>query len=339
MGRARRQAPLGTTKKRYTAHMYSLSSQVADGPASLELLTLAERLRTLAGEERAVQVAFLEHLDAFDARRGYAELGYPSLWGYCTRVLHLAEGAAARRIGAMRALRRHPSLRSALLEGRLSLSTLRALEPVLTEDNVADQLERASFRGLREVETLVAALRPESISSDGLRRSRTELTPSAPTLRALAKSMRCEAVPSRTPGDAPLFSLPTSSPAAGPERSPQVLPNPAELAPAATPPLSGEVPLSTPFTAPSGEPADLPSLRASSEPSRPPVTELARGPFAVAAPPGEERGSTTAGALRESAGTGANPRSALVAACDARRRGAGRPRGAHGPPLPPRAQG
>ena len=180
----------------YTAHVFrflrtagaergpSGATTSEPAPASLELPVLAERLRALAGEERAVQVAFLHHLDALDQRRGHAELGYPSLWAFCLEALHLSEGAAARRIAAMRVLRRHPSLGEALREGRLSLSTLRALEPVLTDESLGDVLARASFRGVREVEALVASMRPAPAPADGFRRSAATSQP-APTLASL----------------------------------------------------------------------------------------------------------------------------------------------------------
>ena len=74
--------------------------------SSLPSDLLARRLAALAGDERAVQADFLLHLDEFDRRRAYLPLGFPSLWAYCLTVLHLREGAAGRRIGAMRVLRR-----------------------------------------------------------------------------------------------------------------------------------------------------------------------------------------------------------------------------------------
>ncbi len=64
----------------------------------LDPQALSARLRALAGEERNVQADFLLHLDALDRGRGFAKLGYPSLWEYCLRALHLCEGAAGRRI-------------------------------------------------------------------------------------------------------------------------------------------------------------------------------------------------------------------------------------------------
>jgi len=70
--------------------------------SSLDARSLARRLGELAGDERHVQVEFLLHLDEFDRRRAWLELGYGSLWTYCLEVLHLREGAAGRRIAAMR---------------------------------------------------------------------------------------------------------------------------------------------------------------------------------------------------------------------------------------------
>src|ERR687883_1643308 len=96
-------------------------------PSSLATDALARRLADLVGDERQVQVAFLLHLDVFDQRRAWAEAGFPSLWEYVLRVLHLREGAAWRRIASMRTLRRFPQLAEELRDGRLCLSTLTLL--------------------------------------------------------------------------------------------------------------------------------------------------------------------------------------------------------------------
>src|ERR671928_2080986 len=100
-------------------------------PSSLAMDALARRLVDLVGEERRVQAEFLVHLEEFDRRRAWAEAGFPSLWEYMLRVLHLREGATWRRMTAMRTVRRFPQLLDALREGRLCLSTLGLLAPVL----------------------------------------------------------------------------------------------------------------------------------------------------------------------------------------------------------------
>jgi 5-methylcytosine-specific restriction endonuclease McrA len=151
----------------------SPDSSSRGGPGSLLALGargLSDRLKDLVGTERDIQADFLLHLAALDTKRWYAELGYPSLWEYCLRALHLREGAAGRRIGAMRVLRRFPQLEPDLRSGRLCLSTLCALSPVLTPENVADLAEKAAFKTKAEVDELVVALKPRPAPADGLRR-------------------------------------------------------------------------------------------------------------------------------------------------------------------------
>src|SRR5512140_1105905 len=108
----------------------------AAAPSSLTPDDLARRLAELVADERDALVDFLLLLDEFDRRRAWAEAGYDSLWSYCQRVLHLREGPAGRRIGAMRVIRRYPRLADALRDGRLCLSTVPLLVPLLRDDNL-----------------------------------------------------------------------------------------------------------------------------------------------------------------------------------------------------------
>src|SRR6266702_3960034 len=139
-------------------------------PSSLDSTALARRLGELAGEEREVQVDFLLHLAEFDQRRAYLEAGFGSLWEYCLKALHLREGAAGRRIAAMRVLRQFPKLQPTLRDGRLCLSTLSLLGQVLTEENAEDLLARAAYKTKAEVEHLVATIRPREAPRDGIRK-------------------------------------------------------------------------------------------------------------------------------------------------------------------------
>jgi hypothetical protein len=139
-------------------------------PSALDSETLARRLGELAGDERNVQVDFLLHLDEFDRRRAYLDLGHRSLWDYCLRALHLREGAAGRRIGAMRVLRRFPRLEPALRDGRLCASTAALLGQVLTDESLDVLVGRAAYRTKAEVEELVVSLRPRPEPQEGIRR-------------------------------------------------------------------------------------------------------------------------------------------------------------------------
>src|SRR5512144_3387423 len=131
-------------------------------PSSLDTSALAACLRASAGEERDRQVDFLLYLDPFDAREAWREAGYDSLWRYCLGELHLREGAAGRRIGAMRVLREFPALEAPLREGRVALTTAVTLRPVLTRENLDEVVARAAFKSDDETRHLVATLLPSS---------------------------------------------------------------------------------------------------------------------------------------------------------------------------------
>ena len=148
----------------------SLPSSLDSADLARRLADLARRLAELAGDERAVQVEFLLHLDEFDRRRAYLDAGYHSLWDYCLRALHLREGAAGRRIGAMRVLRRFPALAPALRDGRICLSTAPLLGQVLTEENVVELVARAAYRTKAEVEELVVSMKPRPTPAEGVRK-------------------------------------------------------------------------------------------------------------------------------------------------------------------------
>src|SRR6266702_7145250 len=162
---------------------------------ALDSAALARRLGELAGDERDVQVDFLFHLDAFDRRRGFLDAGYASLWEFCQRALHLREGAAGRRISAMRVLRRFPVLEGALREGRLCLSTLALLGPVLTPENLEVVVGQAAFRTRAEVDRLVASLQPRAAPKDGLRRVAARPEGQRDSSSSLAVSLCSPAIP------------------------------------------------------------------------------------------------------------------------------------------------
>jgi hypothetical protein len=188
----------------------------ATGPRLLDAPALAKRLRELARDKRNVDVDFLLHLDAFDARNAYLDAGYASLWDFCLRELHLREGAAGRRIGAMRVLRRFPALEAPLRDGRLSLCTITMLGPALTAANLEDVVARAAYRTKSEVDDLVASLQPRVAPKEGIRRlpePRTATTdPVRGANRPPAVTAPCGADPLNPPSDAdPLLASPAAT--------------------------------------------------------------------------------------------------------------------------------
>ena len=122
-----------------------------------ELLRSLERL---IGASRRVESELVPHIAEVDERRLYAQAAAPSMFSYCTTVLHLSEAEAYLRIAAARASREHPMLLAMLADGRLHLSAIAKLAPHLTRENRDVLLERAAHRSKRQVEELVAELAP-----------------------------------------------------------------------------------------------------------------------------------------------------------------------------------
>ena len=122
---------------------------------------LVARVQTLASDERRATVALISSLAEFDARRLFLREGCSSLFTYCTQVLHLSEHAAYGRIEAARAARRLPVLLELLNDGALTLTTVCLLAPHLTEENHERVLAAARYQTKRDVELLVATLRPQ----------------------------------------------------------------------------------------------------------------------------------------------------------------------------------
>jgi hypothetical protein len=131
---------------------------------------LLERAKQLAIEERHATVALLRALAEIDTRRLYLGEGCSSMFTYCTEVLHLSEGGAYNRIEACRAARRYPVIFDLLESSALTLTAVRLLAPHLTDENHRTVLESASLKSKREVEELVAALKPRPDAPTVVRR-------------------------------------------------------------------------------------------------------------------------------------------------------------------------
>jgi len=143
--------------------------------ASVSLATLsnhellAETGRLVATERHAT-AELIALLAEVDSRGLYLEEGFSSLFAYCTQALHLSESAAYDRITAARASRQFPIVLERLVDGAVTLTTVRLLRPHLTADNCERCLDAASHKTKREVECLVASLTPQPDVTASVRR-------------------------------------------------------------------------------------------------------------------------------------------------------------------------
>ena len=121
---------------------------------------LLRRLADLMGRSRRVEADIVAHIAEVDERRLYAREALPSMFAYCTDVLHLSEAEAYLRIAAARASLKHPILLTMLADGRLHLTAIAMLARHLTCENRDGLLERATHRSKRQIEELIAEIAP-----------------------------------------------------------------------------------------------------------------------------------------------------------------------------------
>ena len=134
-------------------------------PQALSDDELLHQVVTIVGRSRSAEASLLAHLAEVDARRLFAREACDSMFGYCVQILHFSEAEAFLRIAAARACRRHPLLLVMLGDGRLHLSAIARLAPLLTEANADAVLARAVHRTKRQIEELIAELAPRPDAS------------------------------------------------------------------------------------------------------------------------------------------------------------------------------
>src|SRR5688572_27373677 len=138
--------------------MWSMTS--SSTPSDLSDRDLLAEVERAVSCERAATARLIALLMELDSRKLYAGQGYASLFTYCVQVLHFSEHAAYLRIEAARVARRFPAVLDRLGDGSLHLSAVSLLSPHLTEANHGEVLGAARHKSKREVEQLVASLRP-----------------------------------------------------------------------------------------------------------------------------------------------------------------------------------
>jgi hypothetical protein len=131
---------------------------------------LLRRLGDLVSRSRRVEADLVAHLGEVDERRLYVREACPSMFVYCTERLHLSEAEAYLRITVARAAREHPRLLAMLSDGRLHLSGIAKLVPLLTRENQDELLRRATHLSKRRIVELVAELAPRPDSPAVIRK-------------------------------------------------------------------------------------------------------------------------------------------------------------------------
>lgn len=123
-------------------HMNELRSLCDDG--------LLASLKSAVERERVSAVYVLEHLREVERRMLHAKYGYASLYEYCLKELKYSEGAAYRRISAMRLLREAPELKEKIADGSVSITAASVTHSYLKKNRDLTQEERDAVIKLAE---------------------------------------------------------------------------------------------------------------------------------------------------------------------------------------------
>ena len=161
---------------------------------------LIDEVKSAAARERGATVRLIALLAELDARRLYLGEGWSSLFTYCVQVLRLSEHAAYGRIEAARVARKFPVVIDLMAEGAVTLTAITLLGPMLTPENHQQVLAEARHRSKRDVERIVARLRPQPSVAESVRK--------LPAPRVAAIDLLPGATSVALPGVAPVLPSP-----------------------------------------------------------------------------------------------------------------------------------
>ena len=128
--------------------------------SSVSDVDLVAGLKALVRQERWLSAAMLGHLGEVDARKLYLPAACSSMVGWCVTVLGMAEQVAFKRIRAARVARKFPVVLEAVAEGRLNLSAVVLIAPVLSEENAAELVAEVSGMSQAEIAVVLARRAP-----------------------------------------------------------------------------------------------------------------------------------------------------------------------------------
>jgi hypothetical protein len=146
-------------------------------------------LSALVRQSNELTAQVLAHLVELEERMLHLELGFSSLFAYCTEALKMSEGAAGRRVTAARVCRKFPEAFERVARGDLHLCALCALAPHLNVNDASELFEMSRGKSRRQIEELLAARFPRPDVREQIRR----LPARAPVL--VADPMLSEALP------------------------------------------------------------------------------------------------------------------------------------------------
>jgi hypothetical protein len=131
--------------------------------------TLLSRPSALVRREHNSTFAILHHLNEVERRKLHLQLGYPSLFRYCTDRLGYSESSAGRRIQTARIIRRYPQVIGLLEQNEVNITTVSRVAGVVFERDDPSLVGLIRGKTQREVDAIVARYRPAERARDRVR--------------------------------------------------------------------------------------------------------------------------------------------------------------------------
>ena len=137
---------------------------------------IVNHLKTLVSEERKITSEILKLLQQVESQKIFAKHGYSNLFEFCMKELGYSEGAAQRRISAMRLIKELPEVEEKIVSGSISLSVAsqaqsffrkkKSLNKTLGREQKIEVLKQLENSSSRQSEKLLLDLEPELLSKD-----------------------------------------------------------------------------------------------------------------------------------------------------------------------------
>jgi len=136
---------------------------------------LISQLKSLVLREREMLLEILKYLREVEARQLHLKLGYPSLHAFMTQHLAYSEGAAGRRILAMRLMKSLPEVAPKIQKGELSLSVASQVQGFIQREE--KQRKITKHEPLKPLEKLNLLTQLQGTSSRECERRLVQLAP------------------------------------------------------------------------------------------------------------------------------------------------------------------
>ena len=131
-------------------------------------------MESFARKERELLTAVLWHLKEIDARRLFCDLGFSSLFAYCTKKLGYSDDQAFRRINAARLLKDLPEMAEKLSSGDLTLTNASLAQSLFRQEKMPaekkrDVLAQLENKTTKEAEAIIVGMNPKAKARDKIK--------------------------------------------------------------------------------------------------------------------------------------------------------------------------